>query len=304
MLIDVSTGSELTQSGVEWIDTHAHLNLVAFSKDRKEVIKRCLDNNVWVVNVGTNFETSKKAVKIAENSEKGMFASVGLHPINLDTGLVKMKLDKLEGGHYEKEFDYEKYKKLASSEKVVAIGEVGLDYYWKPKTTGKRELFKKIQRELLLQELSLAKELKLPVIFHCRMAHKDLINFLSENQKVRPEKAVAHSFVGGLKELKDFLDLGFYVGFNGMIYKKIEGVDFEEVIENTPLNKLLIETDCPYLSPPLPAEALSEVNEAGVERNEPIFVKYIAKAIAEIKKISQDKLAEITTQNARNLFNI
>jgi TatD DNase family protein len=176
----------------------------------------------------------------------------------------------------------------------VAIGEVGLDYYWKPKTTGKKELFKKMQKELLLQELSLAKELNLPVIFHCRMAHDDLIKIFSENPKIRPAKAVAHSFVGGLKELKDFLNLGFYIGFNGMIYKKIGGVNFKEVIENTPLNKLLIETDCPYLSP----------TGAGAKRNEPIFVKYIAKTIAEIKKISFEDLAEITTQNAKNLFNI
>ena len=92
------------------IDTHAHLNFAAFNKDRKEVIERCLDNNVWVINVGTNFETSKKAVEIAENSKIGMLASVGLHPINLDTGLVKIKVDESEGKHFEGEFNYKNYR--------------------------------------------------------------------------------------------------------------------------------------------------------------------------------------------------
>jgi len=276
------------------IDGHAHLNFAAFDKDRQEVIKRCLENNVWVINIGTNFETSKKAVEIAENLKIGMLASIGLHPINLDTGLVKIKVDELEGEHFEKEFDYEEYKKLASSEKVVAIGEIGLDYYWKPKTTKKKELFKQKQKELFLEELRLAKELNLPVILHCRMAHQDLIDILLENSELKPNKAVAHSFVGRVDELKNFLNLGFYIGFNGMIYKEIEGINFEEVIENTPLNKLLIETDCPYLVPKI----------VKADRNEPIFVKYIAKTIAEIKKISFEELAEITTQNAKELFNI
>jgi len=276
------------------IDTHAHLNFTAFDKDRKKVIKRCLNNDVWIINVGTNLETSKKAIEIARNYEKGIFAAVGLHPINLETGLVKIKADVNERKSIERDFEYEKYKELADSKKVVAIGEIGLDYYWKPKTTKKKELFKQKQKELLLKQLNLAKELNLPVIFHCRMAHQELIKFLLENPKVRPEKAVAHSFVGGLDELKKYLAFGFYIGFNGIIFKKIEGVSFEQVIKNTPFNKILIETDCPYLVPP----ALK------AERNEPVFVKYIAERLAGIKKISLENIAEITTENARKLFEI
>ncbi len=276
------------------IDTHAHLNFAAFDKDRKEVIKRCLDNNIWVVNIGTNLETSRKAVAIAENYKEGVLASVGLHPINLETGLVKIKIDPKEGKHFEVNFDYGQYKKLASSEKVVAIGEIGFDYYWKPKTKRKKELFKQRQKELLYQELSLAKELNLPVIFHCRMAHQDLIEFLRQSSKVFPERAVAHSFVGGINELKDFLNLGFYIGFNGIIYKNIEGVNFKEAIRYTPLERILVETDCPYLIPP----------EVKKERNEPVFVKYIAQTIADVKKISLGELADVTTKNAKKLFKI
>ena len=97
------------------IDTHAHLNFPAFKDDTDEVIRRCLENGIWMINVGTNYETSKKAIEIAQKYQKGVFATIGLHPINLDTGLVKIKEDTLEGKHLEKEFDYEKYKKLALS---------------------------------------------------------------------------------------------------------------------------------------------------------------------------------------------
>ncbi len=276
------------------IDTHAHLNFTAFNKDRKSVIDKCFENNVWVINVGTNLKTSQEAIDLTEEFNKNMFSAVGLHPMNLDTGLIKLRPDKLEGESYEKEFDYEAYKKLASSKSVVAIGEIGLDYYWKPKTVGRKKLFKLKQKELLLKQLKLAKELLLPVIFHCRMAHQDLMEILNKNQDWRPQKAVAHSFVGGLKELKNFLNFEYYIGFNGIIFKKIEGINFEEVIKETPMDKILIETDCPYLSPP----------QAKSKRNEPIFVKYIAEYIAKIKKISFEEISKITTENAKRLFNI
>jgi len=272
------------------IDTHAHLNFDVFDKDRKKVIEKCQKNKVFVINVGINFETSKKAVEIAEKY-KGMFASVGLHPLNLDTGLLKIKNQKEK---LEKVFDSQKYKELAKSSKVVAIGEIGLDYYLKPKTKKKREIFKAKQKELLFEELKLAKKLNLPVIFHCRMAHFDLIQFLKENKEVFPEKAVLHSFVGKLEELKEYLNFGYDIGFNGIIFKKIEGISFEEIIKAVPLEKILVETDAPYLVPP-------QIKE---KRNEPIFVKYIIERIAEIKNLEFEKVAEITFKNAKKLFKI
>lgn len=296
MLIDTSASSVSTLSRVEWVDTHAHLNFAAFNKDKEEVIKRCLDNKVWIINTGTNFTTSQKAVEIAHNYETGVFASVGLHPINLETGLVKRKIDELEGDTFEKEFDYERYRELAKSKKVVAIGEIGLDYYWKPKTTRKKELFKQTQKDLLYRELQLAKELDLPVIFHCRMAHEDLIKFLNEQRTKNKEqlRGVMHGFVGTSEQLQEYLRMGFYIGFNGIIFKTIEGIDFQENIKITPLDRILVETDCPYLVPPV----------VDAERNEPLFVKYIAREIAKIKNQSIEKISEITTQNARKLFNI
>ena len=306
------------------IDTHAHLNFNAYKTDSAEVIKRTLENDVWVINIGTQYDTSKKAVEIAQGYSEGVYAAVGLHPIHLNAGLVKMKLDPVElpsathgvgpeeivFNSREEEFDYEKYKELAKNEKVVAIGEIGLDYYYKPKTKRKLELFQEKQREAFIQQLNLANELNLSVIFHCRMAHPDLIEILSENSEIRPQRAVAHSFVGNLEELQKYLNFGFYIGFNGIIFKTIEGIKpndskavigtpsfqsvvFEENIKNTPLDKILVETDCPYLTPPQ------------IEgRNEPIYVKYIAEKIAKIKNINYEEIAKITADNAKKLFNL
>jgi len=278
------------------IDTHAHLNFSAFEKDVKNVIQRSLENDVWMINIGTQYDTSEKAVKIADGYKKGVYAAIGLHPLHLE----EQKLDKSEVESLSKfktraeEFNYERYKKLAKSEKVVAVGEIGLDYYYKPKTKRKLEIFKQKQREALLSQLRLAQELDLPVIFHCRMAHRDLIEFLLKSPEVRPEKAAAHGFVGNIEELKKYLDFGFYIGFNGIIFKLIEGINFEENIRYTPLDKILIETDCPYLIPP----------QAGDTRNEPLYVKYIAERIAQIKNLSHEKIAEITAQNAKYLFRL
>lgn len=314
------------------IDTHSHLNFPAFKADFKEVVKRSLENGVWLINIGSQYTTSKRAIEIAEKYPEGVYAAVGFHPIHLpilskssealeelrssrsfvgrvpseagdetksqrtETGLVKIKIDpeEIKIKIREESFDYEQYKKLAHSEKVVAIGEIGLDYYWRPKTTKKKELFKEKQKNLLSKQLELAKELNLPVIFHCRMAHQDLIQFLKENEEIRPEKAVVHGFVGNLEELKAYLDFGFYIGFNGIIFKNIEGIDFGENIGNTPLDKILIETDCPYLTPH-PFEN---------QRNEPLYLKYVVEKIAKIKNLSFEEITKITTENAKKLFRI
>ena len=276
-------------------DTHCHLNFRAFRNDYDKVIEECLEKDIWMVNVGTKYETSKKAVEIAQKYNKGVFAAIGLHPIHLDTGLVKIRIDKeeIEFKSKEENFDYQKYKELAqSSNKVVAIGEIGLDYYWKPKTKKKKELFKEKQRCLFLEQLKLAKELNLPVILHCRMAHQDLINILLENSELGPQKAVAHSFVGTKQELKKYLSLGFYIGLNGIIFKDIAGIKFDEIIKTAPLEKILLETDSPYLAPPF----------GKGNRNTPLNLIYIAKKISRIKKLSLKKIIQTTTQNAVEFF--
>jgi len=280
------------------IDTHAHLNFNAYKTDLDEVIRRSLDNNIWMINVGSQYETSKKAVEIAEKYPEGVYAAVGLHPIHLSKGIFKTKIDKeeIEFQTKEEEFDYQKYKELAKSKKVVAIGETGLDYYYRPKTKKKLEEFKQKQKEVFLKHLELAQELNLPVIFHCRFAHDDLIKILADSQNSNKStgvdllpSGVMHCFTGSWEQAKEYLEMGFYLGFNGIIFK----LDLDEIIKKTPLDKILIETDCPYLTPP-----------PMTGRNEPIYIKHVAEKIAKLRNLSYEEIARVTTENAKKLFGI
>jgi TatD DNase family protein len=274
------------------IDTHAHLNFNAYREDADEVIKRSLDNDIWMINVGSQYETSRKAVAMAEKYPAGVYAAVGLHPIHLTEGIFKVKLDEEESAFQTKneDFNREKYKELAESEKVVAIGEIGLDYYYRPKTKTKLNQFKERQKEIFLEQLALAEELNLPVIFHCRSAHQDLIEILEGRKKAAGRlRGVIHCFTGDWQQAEKYLAMGFYLGFNGIIFK----LNLAEVIEKTPLERILIETDCPYLTPPPMAG-----------RNEPLYVKYVAEKIAEIKKLRYEEISVVTTENAKKLFKI
>ena len=251
------------------IDAHAHVNFNTYKDDADEVIRRSLDDDTWIINVGSQHSTSKRAVELAEKYEKGVYAAIGLHPIHAGDG-----------------FNYEKYKQLSQSPKVVAIGETGLDY--------KEEYIssKEKQKEIFLKQLELARELNLPVIFHCRMAHDDLINILNSQFSVHNSKlrGAVHCFTGNRAQAEKYLAMGLYLGFNGIIFK----MNLDDIIKKTPLDKILVETDCPYLTPP----------SAGTERNEPIYVRYVAEEIAQIKGISYEEMSKITTENAKKLFRV
>ncbi len=193
------------------VDTHAHLNFNAYKKDLDEVIKRSLENGIEIINIGSQYETSKRAVEIAEKYGKGVFAAIGFHPAHATTDLIKIKMDPEEASaeeDKEKEFDLEKYRALAKSEKVVAIGEIGLDYWYRPKTKIKTEQFKERQKNIFLKQLNLAKELNLPVIFHCRVAHDDLIEILNQQSVsgVERVKGVIHCFTGSWEQAKKYLE--------------------------------------------------------------------------------------------------
>jgi len=265
-------------------DTHAHLNFLEFEKDRDELIEKCLKEGIGMINVGTNFQSSKKAIEIA-GKHSGVFASIGLHPLNIDSEFLKNKGYSGEAESFlEKYFDYDAYKSL-KNEKVVAMGEIGLDYWYRPKGTGKKELFKQEQKRIFEKQLDLAEELELPVIIHCRSAFDDLFSILSS----RRVKGVLHCFTGNKEEAEKALALGLYIGINGIIFK----MDLKEAIKSIPLEKTLIETDCPYLSPP-----------GFEERNNPLALKYIIDEIAMIKGVGVKEIREITAENAKKLFNI
>lgn len=273
------------------IDTHAHLNFNAYKGDFDEVIKRSLGNDIWMINVGSQYSTSKRTVEIAEKYPEGVYAAIGLHPIHLSSGIFKTKVDKeeIEFQTREEEFDYQKYKEIAKSPKVVAIGEIGFDYWYRPKTKVKLVEFKEKQRTVLCQQIKLAEELNLPIIFHCRVAQKDLIEILKPKGGIL--KGVIHCFTGSEAEAKQYLEMGFYLGFNGLIFK-LDWLD--EIIKKTPLERILIETDCPYLTPSL----------FEGQRNEPLYVKCVAEKIAKIKKINYKEVESQTTNNAKRLFRI
>jgi TatD DNase family protein len=266
-------------------DTHAHLNFFEFDKDRDELTNKCLVSGVGIINVGTNFKSSEKAIDISEKYSN-VFVSIGLHPTNIASSFFKSKeCAKAAEGSLEDGFDYNQYKELAKNTKVIAIGECGLDYYYRPKGETKKELFKDEQRKVFIKQLDLAEELNLPIIIHCRSAFNDLFKILSK----RKVKGVLHCFTGNKEEAERFLSLGLYFGINGIIFK----MDMEEVIKSIPMDKILLETDCPYLSPPM-----------FEERNNPLSLKYVIEEISRIKGISIKEVEEITYKNTKDLFNI
>lgn len=283
--------SDLSNMRYMIIDTHSHLNFNAYKDDLEEVLKRTAESDIQVINVGSQYETSKRAVEIAEKYQ-GNYAAVGLHPIHITKDLIKVKSDQAEIESQREEFDKEKYRELAKSSKVKAIGEIGLDYYYRPKTKQKTELFKEKQKKIFLEQLDLALELSLPVIFHCRMAQEDLIKILNSQIALSYKKirGVIHCFTGSVEDLNQYLNLGLYIGFNGIIFK----LDLDEAIKQCPLDRMLLETDCPYLTPP----------QEGDKRNEPFFIKHAANRIAELKGLSYEEILKANANNANQLFSL
>lgn len=256
------------------IDTHCHLNFDEFENDREEIIGRCLNNDIWMINVGADYETSKKAVEIAEKYEKGVYASVALHPHNVG----------------KEKFDIKKFKELVKNPKVVAIGECGLDYAF----CENDEEIQKLQQKVFIEHLKLAKEVNKPVIIHSRRLFPEILKLITQNSLLKT-RGVLHCYMGRWSYAEEYLKLGFYISFTGLItYAR----DYDKVIKNTPLDRILIETDAPYLTP----EPIR--NPENNSRNEPQYVEYVARKIAEIKELSFEQVAEQTTKNAKELFNL
>lgn len=256
-------------------DSHCHPQFPQYGKDRDEMIKRARKAGVFMICVGTDLETSKQAIELAQKTE-GMWASVGLHPN-----------DNL--GEY---FDSLIYQNMLKEDKVVAMGEIGLDYY---RTT--KESDKKFQRERFEKQLDVACRADIPIIIHSRDAgkgsvkivHGDLLSILKKNLPGR--LGVAHSFTGTKDEAKKYLELGFYLGFNGIVTFTRQ---YDEVVKYAPLEKMLLETDAPYLTP----------EPYRGQRNEPVYVIEVAKKIAKIKNEPLEKIINQTTQNCKKLFKI
>lgn len=271
------------------IDTHAHVNFLQYKNDGDEVVKRSLVEGTWMINVGSEKDTSRRAVEYANRYDAGVFAAIGLHPGSLIAQEFEEKIDEKEIVKIKteaQEFNYDYYNNLAQDPKVVAIGEIGLDYY---RNVAKPEL----QKEVLLEQLNLAEKVDKPVLLHCREAHEDLLKILKNWTLVgnKPLRGVIHSFSGRWSQAEQYLAMGFHLGFNGII---TFARDYDRVVKEMPLERLVLETDCPYLTP-VPFRG---------KRNEPSYVKYVAEKVAELRGISAEEVAEITTKNARELFSI
>jgi TatD DNase family protein len=274
------------------IDTHAHVNFSAYKDDADAVIKRALDKGIFFINVGSQYSTSRRALEYAQKYPGKMWAAVGTHPVHLQkSSFVYKDDDELAEEEIKtigEEVDFAAYRKLAKNKEVVAIGEVGLDYHHFSEGDNIEEAKEK-QKKIFSGFIDLANDLEKPLIVHCWDAYDDLFAIL-KNQPIK-KTGVIHSFVGGYKTAKKFIELGFFIGLNGVV---TYADDFNRLLREVPLQKMLIETDCPYLTP---------VPKKG-ERNEPLYVKYVAEKIAKIKEVTLKEVAAATTQNAKVLFNL
>jgi TatD DNase family protein len=252
-----------------FVDTHAHLQWRSFDNDIKDVLERAKEKRVSrIVNIGFDLAGCLKGVKLAENHEE-LYATVGIHPHDANT-LNKKTVEKL--------------RELAANPKVVAIGEIGLDYY---RNLSPREA----QKQAFEAQLALAEEVGLPVVIHDREAHNDIIQTLSRFKgKV---KGIMHCFSGNKKLAQQCLELGYKISFNGTItYPK--NSELREIAKWLDLKNILLETDCPFLAP----------QKVRGKRNEPSFLPIIAQEIANLKGISVDDLAEAITRNAEETLKL
>jgi TatD DNase family protein len=250
------------------IDTHAHLDSSDYRADRAAVIARAFSESIGVVTVGVDLPTSEEAVCLA-NRHRTIWAAIGVHPHDAKT-LDQEILSRLEA--------------LAKDPRVVAIGEIGLDYYRDLSPRG-------TQRSAFSEQIGLARELNLPIIVHNRESTKDLLSILRHHGS--SYRGVIHSFLGDSALAEEFLSLGFHLGIGGPVtFNKNEIL--RETVRELSLDRILLETDCPYLTP---------VPHRG-KRNEPVYLRYVAAKVAELKGIPVCEVEERTTRNAIHLFSL
>lgn len=251
-------------------DTHVHLNADQYEVDLQEVIDRAQAEKVTnMVVVGFDRKTITRAMELVEKYDF-LYAAVGWHPVDA--------IDMTEE-------DLAWIEDLASHEKVVAIGEMGLDYHWDKSP-------KEIQKEVFRKQIQLAKKVKLPIVIHNRDATADVVQILKE-EDAKEVGGIMHCFTGSLEVAKECMEMNFYISFGGPVTFK-NAKKPKEVVKEIPMEKLLIETDCPYLTP----------HPYRGKRNEPGYVRLVAEQIAELKELTIEEVAEKTTANAKKLFGI
>lgn len=250
-------------------DTHAHLNAKEFDEDREEVLRRAKEAGVTrILNIGYNRDSIPSSLQLAEKYDY-IYSSVGWHPQDANSFTEK---------------DLAWLRELAEHPKVIAIGEIGLDYYW---DTSPRDVQKKVFRT----QIALAKELNLPIVIHDRDAHEDVLKILKEERL--ETGVIMHAFSGSVEMAKECIDLGFYLSFGGPITFK-NAVRPKEVAKAIPLERILIETDSPYLTP----------HPYRGKRNESSYVRLVAEKLAELRGLTVEEIEEITYRNAVTVLHL
>lgn len=249
-------------------DSHAHLDDRKYDLDRDETIAALQESGIsYFVNIGADMESSENSVELAEKYDF-IYAAVGVHPYDAET-VDENLIEKLKG--------------MAENKKVVAIGESGLDYHYE-------DVDFEVQKNAFIKHIKLANELDLPVIVHNRDSHQDMMDILKEH---KPKNAIIHCYSGSAEMAKELVKMGYYISFSGTItFKNAKKV--QEAATVVPLDKLLVETDSPYLCPE---------PERG-QRNDPSKVRYTVEKLAEIKGITYEEMAKITSDNAKRVYNI
>lgn len=250
-------------------DTHSHYDDEQFDEDRDELLKSMYENGVGtIVNVGASLNGCKKSVELAQQYPF-VYAAVGVHPDEVGT------LNEETFSWLEKQCD---------NERVVAVGEIGLDYYWDHESH-------ELQKKWFIEQLDLARRKNLPVIIHSREAAADTFDIMKENAKGL--QGVIHCFSYSVEMAKEYVKMGFYIGIGGVVtFKNAKKV--KEVVEAVPIEKIVLETDCPYLAP--------EPNRG--KRNSSVNIHYVADVIASLKGITKEEVIRITEENARKLYQL
>jgi TatD DNase family protein len=284
------------------IDTHCHVHFNAYKEDMHATVQRALEQKIGLITVGTQSTTSKNGLALAERYEN-VWCTIGLHPNHIHAqefvdenefppGVTLEHHDSVKVKTRAEHFDAAYYAELVQHPKVVAVGEFGLDYYRVPPGVSVEKMQEDQKTECRAQ-LQFASQCHKPVVIHCRDAHADQVDLIKEEiaRGGLARRGVIHCFTGTAQEAAAYAQLGFYVSIPGIV---TFGKNVQEAVKEIPLAQMLVETDSPYLTP-APYRG---------KRNEPAYVQFVAEKVAELKGVSVDEVAAVTTENARRLFGL
>ena len=258
--------NETINNKIRLIDSHCHIDNERFDEDRDEVLERIKENLEFAVNIGYDLNSSKKSIELSEKYDF-IYAVVGVHPTDI-TG-------------YDDELE-KRIEELARNPKVLAIGEIGLDYHWMTEPKEK-------QQEVFKRQIEIARRVGKPIVVHTREATRDTLDILKEYPDVR---GILHCYPGSIESAEEIMD-NYYFGVGGVLTFK-NSKKLKETVEKLPMDRIIVETDCPYLTP----------EPYRGKRNEPIYVEYVAQKIAEIKGISYEEVVRISNENTKKAYNI